>query len=387
VLFEFAEEEVNGAKIKVIGVGGGGCNAVNTMVCAGLEGVEFIACNTDLQALKAAAAPGKLQIGAALTKGLGAGANPEIGKKAAIEDSKKIAERLDGADMVFVTAGMGGGTGTGAAPIISKMAKEKGALTVGVVTKPFLFEGRRRFKQAEEGLREMKDAVDTLITVPNQRLLNVVEETTTLQDAFKIADDILKEAVQGIADLITVPGLINLDFADIKTIMYDMGVALMGTGKAAGENRTVEAAGKAISSPLLEEASIKGAKGILINITGGPDMTLMDINEAATIITDAAHEDSNIIFGSVINQDMCDKIKVTVIATGFSSSQTKAESPQRRIRPLPGREELETPAHITREMVKKPEPVLEMKGMSKINTNDLDIPTFLRKKAASGAKH
>ncbi len=386
MLFEFAEEEINGAKIKVVGVGGGGCNAVNTMVRAGLENIEFIACNTDTQTLNVSIAPAKLQIGATLTKGLGAGANPEIGKKAAIEDSKKIAGHLDDADMIFVTAGMGGGTGTGAAPIIAKMAKERGALTVAVVTKPFLFEGKRRFKQAEEGLRELRGAVDTLITIPNQRLLNVVEDTTSLQDAFRKADNILKEAVQGISDLITVPGLINLDFADVKTIMYDMGIALMGTGAASGKNRAVEAAQKAISNPLLEEATIKGAKGVLINITGGQKLTLMDINEAATVVTEAAHEDSNIIVGSVVNPDMGEEIRVTVIATGFTSKAGKPEHLTPRIRPLPIKEGLETSGSNNKRAVSRPVPVPDLNDLSTINTKDLDIPTFMRKKVAAAAK-
>lgn len=386
MLFEMGEETICSAKIKVIGVGGGGCNAVNTMVSSNLEGVEFIACNTDLQALRVSAAANKLQIGATLTKGLGAGANPEIGMKAAIEDTKKISEYLNGADMVFITAGMGGGTGTGAAPVIAKMAKERGALTVGVVTKPFLFEGKKRFKQAEEGLRELRGAVDTLITIPNQRLLNVVEQNTSLKDAFKIADNILKDAVQGISDLITVPGLINLDFADVKTIMYDMGVALMGTGIAEGKNCSIEAAKKAVSSPLLEETTIKGARGVLINITGGPDMSLMDVSEAASIITEAAHDDSNIIFGSVIDQKLGDKIRVTVIATGFPTSHLKAEILKRRIRVLPDKPELEITAPQSESARKKPGVVPEVAPVAKLNTMDLDIPTFLRKRAATAAK-
>ncbi len=386
MLFEFAEEKVATAKIKVLGIGGGGCNAVNTMIKASLEGIEFIACNTDLQALNTSIAPTKLQIGANLTKGLGAGANPEIGKKAAMEDSKKISGHLDGADMVFITAGMGGGTGTGAAPIIAKMAKETGSLAVAVVTKPFLFEGKRRFKQAEEGLRELRDSVDTLITIPNQRLLNVVEATTSLQDAFKTVDNILKEAVQGISDLITISGLINLDFADVKAVMYEMGIALMGTGMGSGKNRAAEAAQKSISNPLLEEASIKGAKGILINITGGSSITLMDVNEAATVITDAAHEESNIIIGSVIDQGMGEEIKVTVIATGFSPRDMEMETPQRRMRSLPGREELMTSAHYRKQVIEKPEPVQDDKSMPEIDGDDLDIPTFMRKKAAAAKK-
>jgi len=308
------------AKIKVIGVGGGGGNAVNRMIQAGIKGVEFMVANTDVQAMRNALAPVKLQIGAKLTKGLGAGANPEIGKQAALEDTDRILEALSGADMIFITTGMGGGTGTGAAPIIASLAAELGALTVAVVTKPFGFEGKRRRVQAEHGIRGLRDTVDTLITIPNERLLNFVDRGTSLNDAFKMADDILRQAVQGISDLITVPGEINLDFADVKTIMHGMGMALMGTGVSSGEHRAVEAAQRAISSPLLEEASIEGAKGVLINITGGRDMTLFEVHEAASIIQEAADEEANIIFGTVIDNSMKDEIKVTVIATGFDSA-------------------------------------------------------------------
>jgi cell division protein FtsZ len=314
------ELEHLGAKIKVIGVGGGGGNAVNRMIQAGIKGVEFLVANTDLQAMRHALAPVKLQIGGKLTKGLGAGANPEVGKQAALEDTDRILEALSGADMIFITTGMGGGTGTGAAPIIASLAAELGALTVAVVTKPFGFEGKRRRVQAEHGIRALRDTVDTLITIPNERLLNFVERGTSLNDAFKIADDILRQAVQGISDLITVPGEINLDFADVKTIMHGMGMALMGTGVSQGEHRAVEAAQRAISSPLLEEASIEGAKGVLINITGGPDMTLFEVHEAASVIQEAADEEANIIFGTVIDPRMKDEIKVTVIATGFDAA-------------------------------------------------------------------
>src|SRR5437763_13480837 len=277
-------EELQPAKIKVIGVGGGGCNAVNRMIRAKLEGVEFIAANTDLQALKMSEAPVKLQLGAKLTKGLGAGANPEVGRKAALEDTDKIIEVLEGSDMIFITTGLGGGTGTGGAPIVASLATELGALTVAVVTKPFNFEGRRRLQQAEHGLSELHESVDTVITIPNERLFGAVAQTASVTDAFKTADDVLRQAVQGISDLITVPGFINLDFADVRTIMQGMGMALMGTGYARGEKRAIEATKEAISSPLLEEASIKGARGVLINITGGPDLTLYEINEAATIV-------------------------------------------------------------------------------------------------------
>jgi cell division protein FtsZ len=314
------DEDQLPARIKVVGVGGGGGNAVNRMIQAGIKGVEFLVANTDLQAMRHSLAPVKLQIGGKLTKGLGAGANPEIGKQAALEDTDRILEALSGADMIFITTGMGGGTGTGAAPIIASLAAELGALTVAVVTKPFSFEGKRRRIQAEQGIRALRDTVDTLITIPNERLLNFVERATSLSDSFKIADDILRQAVQGISDLITVPGEINLDFADVRTIMHGMGMALMGTGVSTGEHRAVEAAQRAISSPLLEEASIEGAKGVLINVTGGPDMTLFEVHEAASIIQEAADEEANIIFGTVIDPRMKDEIKVTVIATGFDSA-------------------------------------------------------------------
>jgi len=308
------------AKIKVVGVGGGGGNAVNRMIQAGIGGVEFLVANTDQQAMRHSLAPTKLQIGSKLTKGLGAGANPDIGKQAALEDTDRILEALSGADMIFITTGMGGGTGTGAAPIIASLAAELGALTVAVVTKPFAFEGKRRRVQAEQGIRLLRDTVDTLITIPNERLLNFVDRGTSLNEAFKIADDILRQAVQGISDLITVPGEINLDFADVRTIMHGMGMALMGTGVSSGEHRAVEAAQRAISSPLLEEASIEGAKGVLINITGGPDMTLFEVHEAASTIQEAADDEANIIFGTVIDPRMRDEIKVTVIATGFDNA-------------------------------------------------------------------
>ncbi|HEY2094616.1 MAG TPA: cell division protein FtsZ [Thermoanaerobaculia bacterium] len=314
------EDDQLTARIKVIGVGGGGGNAVNRMIQAGIKGVEFMVANTDVQAMRASLAPTKLQIGGKLTKGLGAGANPEVGKQAALEDTDRILEALHGADMIFITTGMGGGTGTGAAPIIASLAAELGALTVAVVTKPFAFEGKRRRVQGEQGIRSLRDTVDTLITIPNERLLNFVERGTSLGDAFKMADDILRQAVQGISDLITVPGEINLDFADVKTIMHGMGMALMGTGVSSGEHRAVEAAQRAISSPLLEEASIEGAKGVLINVTGSSDMTLFEVHEAASIIQEAADEEANIIFGTVIDNNMRDEIKVTVIATGFDAA-------------------------------------------------------------------
>jgi cell division protein FtsZ len=312
-----------GAKIKVVGVGGGGGNALNTMILAGLTGVDFIAANTDCQALQHNRASAKIQLGAMVTKGLGAGANPEIGRQAALEDREKLAAALEGADMVFVTAGMGGGTGTGGAPVIADIARSIGALTVGVVTKPFMFEGKRRLKQADHGIAELKNAVDTLITIPNQRLLAVADERTTLLDTFKKADEVLLNAVQGISDLITIPGLINVDFADVRTIMSNMGVALMGTGTATGETRAVAAARAAVESPLLEDVQIDGATGILINITGGANMTLVEVNQACSLIQEAAHEDANIIFGSVIDDAMDDRLKITVIATGFTSRDAR----------------------------------------------------------------
>src|SRR5438128_2502700 len=311
------EEGSVGARIKVIGIGGGGSNAVNRMVHVGLEGVEFIVANTDLQALRQSAAPIKLQIGSKLTKGLGAGADPNVGRQAALEDTEKIIQALDGADMVFVTTGLGGGTGTGAAPVIASLASELGALTIAVVTKPFKFEGRKRQAQAERGLEALRDCVDTMITIPNERLLTIIDRTTPLTDAFATADDVLRQAIQGISDLILVPGLINLDFADVKTIMAGMGLAMMGTGVGEGPDRAIEAARRAISSPLLEGASVNGSRGVIINVTGGPDLSLVEVSEASLIIQEAADEDANIIFGAVVDPTLKGKVKITVIATGF----------------------------------------------------------------------
>jgi len=315
------EEGSAGARIKVIGIGGGGSNAVNRMVHVGLEGVEFIVANTDLQALRQNAAPIKLQIGSKLTKGLGAGADPNVGRQAALEDTEKIIQALDGADMVFVTTGLGGGTGTGAAPVIASLASELGALTIAVVTKPFKFEGRKRQTQAERGLEALRDCVDTIITIPNERLLTIIERTTPLTDAFATADDVLRQAIQGISDLILVPGLINLDFADVKTIMAGMGLAMMGTGIAEGQDRAMEAARRAISSPLLEGASVNGSRGVIINVTGGPDLSLVEVSEASSIVQEAADEDANIIFGAVVDPALKGKVKITVIATGFGQQQ------------------------------------------------------------------
>jgi cell division protein FtsZ len=364
------EPPITGARIKVIGIGGGGGNAVNRMIEAGIEGIEFLVANTDLQALKRSKAPIKIQLGSKLTKGLGAGANPHVGREAALEDTDKIIEVLEGADMVFVTTGLGGGTGTGGAPIIASLATELDALTVAVVTKPFQFEGRRRMQQAENGLRELRECVDTVITIPNERLLHTVEKNSSLGDSFGVADDVLRQAVQGISDLITVPGLINLDFADVKSIMAGMGMALMGAGRASGENRAIEATQQAISSPLLEEATIQGAKGVLINITGGPDLTLYEVNIASTIIREAADEDANIIFGAVIDENMRDDMKITVIATGFGEEAVAiASAASVTAMPAP------PPRFVQRPSDDLPRPMMGARA------DDLDVPTFIRKKA------
>ncbi len=310
-------EARRGAKIKVVGVGGGGCNAVNRMVDVGLGGVEFIVANTDVQALDHSRATVKIAIGGKLTKGLGAGADPNIGRQAALEDTDTIIQALSGADMIFVTTGLGGGTGTGAAPVIASLASELGALTIAVVTKPFKFEGKKRAMHAEAGLEALRECVDSVITIPNERLLGIIDRRTPMSEAFAMADDVLRQAIQGISDLILVPGLINLDFADVKTIMSGMGVAMMGTGTAEGDGRAMQAAQKAVSSPLLEDSSVNGARGVIINVTGGPDLSLMEVNEASCIIQEAAHEDANIIFGAVVDPALMGKVKITVIATGF----------------------------------------------------------------------
>ena len=362
---------LTGARIKVIGIGGGGSNAVNRMIEAGIEGIEFLVANTDLQALKRSRAPIKIQLGSRLTKGLGAGADPAVGREAALEDTDKIIEVLEGADMVFVTTGLGGGTGTGAAPIIASLATELDALTVAVVTKPFHFEGRRRMAQADQGLRELRECVDTVITIPNERLLHTVERGVSLSDSFRVADDVLRQAVQGISDLITVPGLINLDFADVKSIMQGMGMALMGAGRATGENRAIEATQQAISSPLLEEATIQGAKGVLINITGGPDLTLFEVNAASSIIRESADDDANIIFGAVIDETLTDEMKITVIATGFDrESSSLATAAATTVMPTP------QPRYVPRPSDDLPRPM-----MANARVDDLDVPTFIRKKA------
>src|SRR5947208_10349250 len=344
------EEGSAGARIKVIGVGGGGSNAVNRMVQVGLDGVEFIVANTDLQALRTNAAPVKLQIGSKLTKGLGAGADPNVGRQAALEDTEKIIQALDGADMIFVTTGLGGGTGTGAAPVIASLASELGALTVAVVTKPFRFEGRKRQIQAERGLEALRDCVDTTITIPNERLLTIIDRTTPMTDAFATADDVLRQAIQGISDLILVPGLINLDFADVKTIMAGMGLAMMGTGVAEGPDRAMEAARRAISSPLLEDTSVNGARGVIINVTGGPDLSLVEVSEASSIVQEAADEDANIIFGAVVDPALGGKVKITVIATGFSpafSTRSAAAPASTPVDMMPFTEQARTRAEQT----------------------------------------
>ncbi len=373
IKLSFEEGPLHGARIKVIGIGGGGCNAVNRMIEAGIEGVEFIAANTDLQALRLCYAPVKLQLGTKLTKGLGAGANPEIGRQAALEDTEKIIDLLEGSDMVFVTSGLGGGTGGGGAPIAASLATELGALTVAVVTKPFGFEGKKRQRQAEDALRELQESADTVITIPNEKLLTTLPPGTALAEAFRFADDVLRQAVQGISDLITVPGVVNLDFADVKTIMTGMGMALMGTGIADGEDRAAVAAKKAISSPLLEDTTIQGARGVLINITGSNSIGLHEVSDASRIIQESAHPDANIIFGSVFDESMGDRIKITVIATGFAEEENEEEDER-----LPG---------------SVPEPFL--KPFARLDGNvsvaperrfedrELDIPTFLRQKVGN----
>lgn len=381
-MFEIEEDLQQVARIKVVGVGGGGGNAVNTMIASGLSGVDFIVANTDAQSLANSKAHIKVHLGSRLTKGLGAGANPDVGKNAALEEREKIKEVLEGADMVFVTAGLGGGTGTGGAPIIAEIAKEMGALTVGVVTKPFMFEGKRRQKQAEDGWREMKRCVDTLITIPNQRLLSISGKNTSFLDAFKKADEVLLQAVKGISDIINYHGFINVDFADVKAVMSEMGMALMGTGSAIGENRAIDAAQKAISNPLLEDISIKGAKGVLINITGSSSMTMLEVEEAATLIKDEAHEDANIIYGQVIDDSIGDEIRVTVIATGFGKSEEETGRATPSI-PVLKKESLDTPAYMRmKERNTENIPVIKVGAVSDFDLDDeYDVPTFMRKQA------
>ena len=367
-MLEFDTSYDQGAVIKVIGVGGGGNNAVNRMIEHGVQGVDFIAVNTDAQALEHSKAQYKLQIGGKLTRGLGAGANPEVGKKAAEESREQLEEVLRGADMVFVTAGMGGGTGTGAAPVIAQISRDLGALTVGVVTRPFTFEGRKRQSQAVGGISNLKEAVDTLIVIPNDKLLQIVDKSTPMLEAFREADNVLRQGVQGISDLIATPGLINLDFADVKTIMSDKGSALMGIGIATGESRATEAAKKAISSPLLE-TSIDGAKGVIMNITGGMNLSLYEVQEAADIVASASDEEVNMIFGSVINENLNDEIIVTVIATGFSDDIAPVQAP----RPTLGGRHTAAPVQPVRQ-----EPVQQEQVRQVPQDDQLDIPTFLR---------
>jgi cell division protein FtsZ len=380
--FHLVDDSV-GAKIKVLGIGGGGGNAVNRMIEASIEGVDFIAVNTDLQALSTNRAGTKLQIGGQVTKGLGSGGRPEVGKQAAVEDTEKLIELLQGADMVFLTTGLGGGTGTGATPILANLASEMDILAIAIVTLPFEFEGRVRAKQAEEGLKELKGVVDTVIAIPNERLLQTVNLDTSIQDAFKMADDILRQAVQGISDLITKPGLINLDFADVKSIMKGMGMAFMGTGIASGENRAMDGAQKAISSPLLVDTSIEGAKGVLINITGGKDLTLHEVSKASQLIHRMAHPDANIIFGTVIDNAMKEMVKVTVIATGFEGTKEKeaeaeVELPRpARPTPPPFQVDSDTPTYLFEPKGGKT-PLWEPPAWEK-QYEPYETPTFIRR--------
>ncbi|MFH1864386.1 MAG: cell division protein FtsZ [Candidatus Eisenbacteria bacterium] len=374
------------AMIKVVGVGGAGGNAINRMIESGFSGVDFVAINTDAQSLTCSLAQNQVQIGTKLTHGLGSGGNPEVGRKAAEEDAEKIAEVIRGADMVFIAAGMGGGTGTGAGPTVAKMARQMGALVVAVATKPFMFEGQYRMRQAVEGLRLMKQEVDTAIVIPNQRLLAVASKNTPIREAFRIADDVLLRATRGVSDLITVPGLVNLDFADVKSVMTEMGDAVMGTGISAGKNRAVEAAQQAISSPLLEDASIAGAGGVLVNVTGGPDLTLHEINEAAMIINDAIGVETNMIFGAVVDDELKDQVMITVIATGIRGAKQTAERERPREKRLgPARLTPRQPVTRTVERPRQdPPPPAQGGGMyakepRKSSRRELEIPTFLRR--------
>ncbi len=408
-MIEFMEVAENGASIRVVGVGGGGNNAINTMIQSGMEGVDFVAANTDSQALAQSLAPIKIQMGEALTRGLGAGANPETGRNAALETKDHLAEILDGADMVFITAGMGGGTGTGGAPVIAEVARSLGCLTVGVVTRPFRFEGKRRGRQADQGIQELKASVDTLITIPNEKLIELAGENLTMMDAFTRVDQILHNAVQGISDLVVVPGMINVDFADVRTVMQSRGLALMGTGSASGQNRALEAVHRAVSSPLLEEVAIEGATGILLNVTGGQDLRLFEVNECAIFVQEAAHEDANIIFGAVMDENMGEELKVTVIATGFDGGEGELllEQPMHALQPK--LENLDIPTHIRRntrfgELASTPpppeveraarvappvpaaprQPVRELQSIAEpvaqvMEEEEYDVPTFLRR--------
>ena len=395
-MFSFEEDVVSPVRIKVIGVGGAGCNALNTMITSGLARVDFIAANTDLQALDRSQASYKVQLGPERTRGLGAGAKPEVGKDSALESKDQIRECLEGADMVFVTAGMGGGTGTGAAPIVASIARELGILTVGVVTKPFSYEGHRRMIYAEEGIRDLRRHVDTLLVIPNQRLLGIVDKATPLLEAFKVADDVLRQAIQGIADVITTTGHVNVDFADVRTVMSHTGRAVMGMGVARGTNRAIEAAQKAICSPLLEEGSVEGARGVLLNITGGPNMSLHEIEEAATIVQQTADPEANIIVGQVINPDMGDDLVVTVIATGFEREEQSAPIPLAAARTSRTGQQTMTGAGQTmgeRSYAERPLKDLDrptflrrmgearesMERVAAVTDDEWDVPTFLRK--------
>jgi cell division protein FtsZ len=384
MMFEFVESD-NGAKIKVIGIGGGGGNAVNNMINANVVGVDFIAANTDSQALEISKAPTKLQLGTNITKGLGAGANPEIGRSAALEDADRIRENLHGSDMVFVTAGLGGGTGTGGAPVVAQISKELGALTVAVVTKHFTFEGRQRMNAADIGIKELRDVVDTIITIPNNRLLSLAAKKATFLEMLKKADDILLYAVKGISDLITIPGLINLDFADVKTIMSEMGMALMGTGMASGEDRATEAAQKAIASPLLEDVTISGARGVLMNITSGLDLTIDEVQAASSLIQKEAHEDANIIWGTVLDQSAGDELRVTVIATGIGEMDARPKPDLGVIHGSRRDDDLEVPTFLRRKRQDEETGSELSRPMSykdlPIDEDELDIPTFLRRQA------
>ena len=373
-MFELEIDSTTSAKLKVIGVGGAGGNAINRMIGAGLRGVDFIAANTDVQALNQSLAPTRLQVGKVVTRGLGSGGDPAQGRRAAEEDEQALIDALSDSDMVFITAGMGGGTGTGGAPIVASLARQSGALTVAVVTKPFAFEGRRRMRQAEEGLAELRAEVDTLIIIPNERLLAVVEKGTSLTDAFAVADEVLLKATKGISDLVTVPGLVNLDFADVKSVMSSRGNALMGTGRASGPNRAVEAAQAAVSSPLLEDVSIAGAEGVLVNITGGRDLTLFEVNEAASVVTNAAGEDANVIFGSVIDPNMDGDLMITVIATGFGRTEPRMKPVERDAE----REDLRKPAWRPEREPHQPNRAERWQKNGK-GSESMEVPAFLRR--------
>ena len=378
-MFELEIETTNTAKLKVIGCGGAGGNAVNRMIGAGLRGVEFIAANTDAQALHQSLAPHRMQIGVNTTRGLGSGGDPNRGRAAAEEDESALFDALTDSDMVFITAGMGGGTGTGSAPVVARIAKSQGALTVAVVTKPFLFEGRRRMRQAEEGLAELRAEVDTLIVIPNERLLSVVDKGTTLNDAFNVCDEVLLKATKGVSDLVTVPGIVNLDFADVKAVMSNRGNALMGTGRATGSNRAVEAAEAAVSSPLLEDVSISGAEGVLVNITGGRDLTLHEVNEAAGVVVNAAGEDANVIFGAVIDPNMDGEMQITVVATGFGHRESRLSLIERNRAAAAA---AGAPAHGAEDGsdLRHPQPWRrEERGTRWGRRESLEVPTFLRR--------